>query len=54
MVSVASVAPDGAVSGQIAHGHWPPTSNALLVMNVYVSVVIVWPNWSVAPLTVTV
>ena len=31
-----SVAPDGAASGQIVHGHWPPASNALLVVNVYV------------------
>ena len=38
LVSFASVTPDGAVSGQIAHGHCPPESNALLVVNVYVYV----------------
>src|SRR4051794_32749917 len=36
--SVTSVTLDGATSGQIAHGHLPATSNALLVMYVYVYV----------------
>ena len=53
--SVTSVTPDGATSGQMAHGHLPPASNALLVMNVYVyDDIIVWPLLSLAPLIVTV
>ena len=50
LVSVASVAPDGATSGQMVHGHWPPASNALLVVNVYVygrhrlAELVLWPR----------
>src|SRR5258708_38642848 len=51
--SVASDTPDGARSGQMAQGHLPPESNALLVMNVYVyGASIVWPELSRAPLIV--
>src|SRR5258708_30461313 len=53
--SVASDTPDGARSGQMAQGHLPPESNALLVMNVYVyGASIVWPELSRAPLIVAV
>src|SRR5258707_15462776 len=51
--SVASDTPDGARSGQMAQGHLPPESNALLVMNVYVyGASILWPELSRAPLIV--
>src|SRR5579862_4021409 len=55
LVSAESAAPAGGVSGQIVHGHCPPTSNALLVVNVNVNgEAIVFPELSFAPLTVTV
>ena len=53
--SATSVTLDGATSGQMAQGHLPAASNALLVVNVYVyDDVIVWPLLSLAPLIVTV